>query len=72
MSYVCEICGKKPLSGNKRSHSNIKTRTRWIPNLQNVRIIIKGTVQRAKVCTNCLRSGKAQKAPIRKHLVKAK
>jgi len=71
MAYVCEICGKKPVSGNKRSHSNIKTKTRWIPNLQNIRIIINGTVKHAKVCTACIRSGKIRKAPSRKGLVKA-
>jgi large subunit ribosomal protein L28 len=34
MAQVCELTGTKPTSGNKVSHSNIKTRTRWIPNLK--------------------------------------
>ncbi|RZA05234.1 MAG: 50S ribosomal protein L28 [Proteobacteria bacterium] len=34
MSQVCELTGKKPSYGNKVSHSNIKTRTRWMPNLR--------------------------------------
>ncbi|MFC1517663.1 50S ribosomal protein L28 [Candidatus Margulisiibacteriota bacterium] len=72
MSYQCEICGKKPVTGNKRSHSNIKTRIRWIPNLQTMKIIVDGRVMRAKVCTSCLRSGLAKKAPIRKHILKTK
>ena len=72
MAYECIICGKKPVTGNKRSHSNIKTKTRWIPNLQSMRLIIKGTIKRAKVCTSCLRSGKAKKAPFRQQFVKSK
>jgi len=38
MSRVCEISGKKPISGNNVSHSNRKTRRRFLPNLQKKRI----------------------------------
>lgn len=34
MAQVCELTGKRPNYGNKVSHSNIKTRTRWLPNLR--------------------------------------
>jgi len=34
MSQVCELTGKRPAYGNSVSHSNIKTRTRWMPNLR--------------------------------------
>jgi large subunit ribosomal protein L28 len=34
MSKVCEITGKKVITGNRVSHSNIKTRRRFYPNLQ--------------------------------------
>ena len=34
MARVCVVSGKKPLFGNKVSHSNRKTRTRFNPNLQ--------------------------------------
>ena len=34
MSRVCQVTGKKAMSGNKVSHSNIKTRRRFAPNLQ--------------------------------------
>lgn len=34
MSRVCEITGKRPLSGNNVSHANNKTRRRYLPNLQ--------------------------------------
>ena len=35
MSFECELTGKKPSYGNKRSHSNRASRRRWMPNLQN-------------------------------------
>jgi large subunit ribosomal protein L28 len=39
MSRRCELTGKAVLSGNKVSHSNRKTRTRFLPNLCNVTLI---------------------------------
>jgi len=38
MSKLCEISGKKPMSGNNVSHANNKTKRRFIPNLQNVKL----------------------------------
>ncbi|MCD6659787.1 MAG: 50S ribosomal protein L28 [Lentimicrobium sp.] len=34
MSRICEITGKAMIVGNKVSHSNIKTKRRFYPNLQ--------------------------------------
>ncbi len=62
MSWACEICGKTPRVGHTISHSNIKTRRRWFPNLQRVRANQNGTVRRIRVCTRCLRSGWVTKA----------
>ena len=62
MAKICDICGKGPATGNNVSHANNKTRRRWLPNLQNVRAIINGALKRIKVCTNCIRTGKVQKA----------
>ena len=62
MARICEICGKKPITGNNVSHSHHKTRRRWLPNLQRIRAQINGTVKRIKVCTNCLKSEKVLKA----------
>jgi large subunit ribosomal protein L28 len=39
MSRRCELTGKAVQSGNKVSHSNRKTRTRFLPNLVNVTLI---------------------------------
>ena len=34
MSKVCDLTGKKPITGNHVSHSNRKTKRRFYPNLQ--------------------------------------
>ena len=34
MARVCQVTGKVPIGGNKVSHSNIKTKRRFLPNLQ--------------------------------------
>ena len=39
MSRVCELTGKGPMSGNKVSHANNKTRRRFLPNLNEVTLI---------------------------------
>ncbi|MFY9134055.1 MAG: 50S ribosomal protein L28, partial [Bacillota bacterium] len=54
--------GKGPVSGNSRSHSEIKTKRRWYPNLHQVRAEIAGSTRRIKVCTRCLRAGKVTRA----------
>lgn len=38
MSMVCQVTGKKPMSGNNVSHANNKTRRRFLPNLHLHRI----------------------------------
>ena len=40
MARVCQVTGKKPVSGHKVSHSNIKTKRRFLPNLQNKRFFL--------------------------------
>jgi len=40
MARVCDLTNTKPFSGNKVSHSNIKTRTKWMPNLKDKRYTI--------------------------------
>jgi large subunit ribosomal protein L28 len=40
MSKVCDITGKKVITGNKVSHSNIKTKRRFYPNLQTKKFYI--------------------------------
>ena len=45
MSKACEISGKKPMTGNNVSHANNRTKRRFIPNLQNVKLF-SGTLQK--------------------------
>ncbi len=37
MAKVCQVTGKRPVTGNNVSHSNVKTKRRFLPNLQTHR-----------------------------------
>ncbi len=63
MSKMCDICGKKPLTGHNISHAHNLTKRRFNPNLQRVRALQGGQVKRMVVCTNCIKSGRVVKAP---------
>jgi large subunit ribosomal protein L28 len=58
MSWRCELTGKGPLVGHKVSHSNIKTKRRFMPNLVNVTLTsdILGRRVRARISANALKS----------------
>jgi large subunit ribosomal protein L28 len=58
MARFCDFCEKGPTTGNLVSHSNIKTKTRWLPNLRRMKAVINGTTLTVRVCTRCIRSGK--------------
>lgn len=59
MSKVCSVCNKGKMSGNKVSHSNRKTRRSWGVNVHKVELVKNnGSVERAYVCTRCLRTAK--------------
>ena len=62
MASVCDICGKQPVFGNNISHSHRRTRRRWNPNIQKIRILVGGASTRAAVCTKCLKANKITKA----------
>jgi large subunit ribosomal protein L28 len=62
MARKCVICEKQIGTGNNVSHAKNRTRKKIRPNLQCVKIVIKGRVVREWVCTRCLRSGKVKKA----------
>ena len=40
MARVCEVTGKRPITGNRVSHSNIKSKRRFNPNLQKKRFYL--------------------------------
>ena len=58
MSRRCELTGKGPLSGHTVSHSNIKTKRRFLPNLLNVTMISDalGRQVKLRVSANALKS----------------
>ena len=58
----CEICGKTVQTGMSVSHSHIRNKKQWKPNLQKVRAIVDGSPKRVVACTRCLRSGKVTRA----------
>ena len=43
MSKVCQLTGKRPITGNSVSHSNRKTKRRFLPNIQKKRYYIPET-----------------------------
>ncbi|MFA8298945.1 MAG: 50S ribosomal protein L28 [Hyphomicrobiales bacterium] len=43
MSRICEITGKKVITGNNVSHSNIKTKRKFYPNLHTKKFFVPET-----------------------------
>ena len=76
MARACEICGKGPQMGNSvETRGKAKylggvgtkltgiTRRKFKPNLQNVRVALPaGGSKMARVCVQCIRSGRIRKA----------
>ncbi len=58
MSRRCDACEKGVLVGNNVSHSHKKTRKRWLPNLQKVKVTIEGESKKMVLCTKCIKRGK--------------
>ncbi len=61
MAKACDVCGKKPVFGNRVSHAHNVTPRRWVPNLRPVRALVNGVPKRLTVCTSCLKAGKVVK-----------
>lgn len=58
MSKVCDLTGKKPITGNHVSHSNRKTKRRFYPNLQTKKFFMPETGEwvTLKVSTAAMRT----------------
>ena len=58
MARVCELSGKKVMTGNNVSHANNKTKRKFLPNLNNVSLVSEklDLTVRFKVSANALRS----------------
>jgi large subunit ribosomal protein L28 len=70
MARTCEVCGKGPVIGNSvTTRGKAKylggvgtkvtgiTKRQFKPNLQRVRVTVRGTNKSMRVCTQCIRSG---------------
>ncbi len=62
MAIQCEVCGKKPIVGHNVSHSNVKTKRRFMPNIQTIKALVAGSTKKVQVCTRCLKAGKVERA----------
>ena len=71
----CIVCGKSPTSGMKYRRRGMekkkggagskvvgKSFRQVLPNLQRLKIVLEGSVQRALVCTGCIKANKVTKA----------
>ena len=58
MASVCELSGKKVMTGNNVSHANNKTKRKFLPNLNNVSLVSEklDLTVRFKISANALRS----------------
>ena len=74
MGMQCAICGKKPVKGYQYSHRGKakylggvgrkvtgSSKRTFKPNLQRIQIDQNGTVRRARVCVQCIRSGRVRR-----------
>lgn len=62
MARVCEITGKRPMSGNNRSHSLRATRRKWGVNLQKVTVMVDGKPVKMRVSARALKTLKGKAA----------
>jgi len=49
MSRVCQVTGKRPMSGNNVSHAHNKTRRRFLPNIHSKRIWVESEQRYVKL-----------------------
>ena len=61
MAARCAVCGKGAQTGYTVSHSHIRNKRSFRPNLQSVRTSVAGATVRVKVCAKCLKAGKVQR-----------
>jgi large subunit ribosomal protein L28 len=79
MGMQCSVCGKKPAGGRQYARRGkakylggvgVKitgsSKRRFRPNLQRIQVVKDGTVQRVRVCVQCIRSGRVQRPQKRK------
>lgn len=70
MPNTCDVCGKGPQYGQNIRHKHSggwalrapKTKRRWLPNLQTVRVAHNDVTKALRVCTKCIKAGKVTRA----------
>lgn len=75
MAGRCEICGKSAVVGGTVARRGVpkkkggigrkttgRTKRRFKPNIQRVRVKVGSSVRRMNVCTKCITSGRIEKA----------
>lgn len=75
MARVCEICRKRTVVGNQVTRRGLakakggvgrkvtgRSKRRFKPNVQRIRVLVGKTPVRMKVCVRCLKAGKVRKA----------
>ncbi len=69
MSRVCQVTGKRPVTGNNRSHALNATKRRFLPNLHSHRFWVESEKRfvtlrvSAKVCVLLIRKASIQFCP---------
>ncbi len=53
MSRVCQVTGKRPVTGNNVSHAHNKTRRRFLPNLHTHRFWVKSENRYVRLRVSC-------------------
>lgn len=61
MSRICQITGKRPMSGHNVSHAKNRTKRRFLPNLRTIRVSLEdGTKRKIRVAASTLRTLRKQ------------
>lgn len=58
----CAVCGKGAHFGIKVSHSHRRSNRMWKSNIKSVRVKDGNNTKKIYVCTNCLKSGRVERA----------
>ena len=59
VAATCDVCGKGPGFGMSVSHSHRRTRRKWLPNIQTVRVAAGGgNTRKVNACTSCIKAQK--------------
>ncbi|HEY9198071.1 MAG TPA: 50S ribosomal protein L28 [Gammaproteobacteria bacterium] len=53
MSRVCQVTGKRPITGNNVSHANNRTRRRFLPNLHTHRFWVESENRFVSLRVSC-------------------